>query len=306
MRRPGLLEGQIKKISCQADSAPPLESIPMSIARFSVRNAVLVNLLMIGLFIFGGIALFRMPKELNPQVDFNWVFVTVPYPGAAPSETESMIVDPIEAEIQDVDKISEIQSTAGEGFGFLLIKFEDLSASEFRERYTDLKAEIDKVRFPDEAEDPIIQDFGSGDFMPVITLNMAYTIPEDNAQKIADELEQDLTDIAGVARVQVSGLAEREIWIEVDPYRLNALGVRFDELVVALKLRNLNVPGGNIAFGKSEYLIRSLGEYRSIGEIEATVVRASSDGKFIKIKDVADVVDRREDLSILSRMDGFR
>ena len=276
----------------------------MSIARFSVRNAVLVNLLMIGLFIFGGIALFRMPKELNPQVDFNWVFVTVPYPGAAPSETESMIVDPIEAEIQDVDKISEIQSTAGEGFGFLLIKFEDLSASEFRERYTDLKAEIDKVRFPDEAEDPIIQDFGSGDFMPVITLNMAYTIPEDNAQKIADELEQDLTDIAGVARVQVSGLAEREIWIEVDPYRLNALGVRFDELVVALKLRNLNVPGGNIAFGKSEYLIRSLGEYRSIGEIEATVVRASSDGKFIKIKDVADVVDRREDLSILSRMDG--
>ncbi len=132
-----------------------------------------------------------------------------------------------------MDKISEIQSTAGEGFGFLLVKFEDISASEFRERYSDLKAEIDKVQFPGEAEDPIIQDFGSGEFLPVITINMAYAVPEDNAQKIADDLEEDLKDITGVARVQVSGLAEREIWVEVDPFKMNALRVTFDEIVVA-------------------------------------------------------------------------
>ncbi len=71
----------------------------MSIAEFSVNNSVLVNLLMIGLFIFGGISLFQMPRELNPQVDFNWVFVTVLYPGAAPSEMEVLIVDPMEDEI---------------------------------------------------------------------------------------------------------------------------------------------------------------------------------------------------------------
>jgi len=276
----------------------------MSIARFSVRNPVLVNLMMIGLFVFGGISLVRMPQELNPPVEFNWVFVTVPYPGAAPSETESLIVDPIEAEIKDVDKISEIQSTAGEGFGFLLVKFEDMSDREFRERYTDLKAEIDKVEFPDEAEDPIIEAFDSGDFLPIITINMAYTIPEDNAQKIADELEEDLKDLAGVARVQVSGLAEREIWVEVNPVEMNALRVTFDEIVMALKLRNLNVPGGNITFGKSEYLIRSLGEYESIDEIENTIVRNSVQGKSIRIEDVARVEDRREAMSILSRTNG--
>ena len=116
----------------------------MSLARFSVRNPVLVNLLMAGLFVFGGLSLVGMPQELNPPVDFNWAFVTVVYPGAAPLETEALLVDPIEAEIKDVDKVAEIQSTAGEGFALLLVKFEDVSDREFRERYMDLKTEIDK------------------------------------------------------------------------------------------------------------------------------------------------------------------
>ncbi len=276
----------------------------MNIAKFSVKNSVLINLLMIGLFIFGFLSLIRMPTELNPVVDFNWVFITVVYPGAAPNETESLIVDPIETEIQDIDKIDVIQSNAGEGFGFVLVKFEDMSDSEFREKFTDLKTEIDKVSLPGDAEDPIIDAFNSGDFLPVININMSFTIPEDNAQVIADELEDDLSDITGVAKIQVSGLAEREIWVEMDPAKMNAYGVTFDRVVMALKMRNLNVPGGNITFGKTEYLIRSLGEYQSVEEIENTVIHTSPNGDFIKIKDVAKVNDRREDMPILSRTNG--
>jgi CzcA family heavy metal efflux pump len=276
----------------------------MNIAKFSVKNSVLINLLMIGLFIFGFLSLIRMPTELNPVVDFNWVFITIVYPGAAPNETESLIVDPIETEIQDIDKIDEIQSNAGEGFGFVLVKFEDMSDSEFREKFTDLKTEIDKVSLPEDAEDPMIEAFDSGDFLPVININMSFTIPEDNAQVIADELEDDLNDITGVARIQVSGLAEREIWVEMDPVKMNAYGVTFDRVVMALKMRNLNVPGGNITFGKTEYLIRSLGEYQSIAEIENTVIHTSPNGDFIKIKNVAKVNDRREDIPILSRTNG--
>jgi multidrug efflux pump subunit AcrB len=276
----------------------------MNIAQFSVKNPVLVNLLMIGLFIFGTISLLRMPTELNPEVDFNWVFVTIVYPGASPVDVENLIIDPIEAEIQDVDKIDEIQSTAGEGFGLILVKFEDMSANEFRERYVDLKAEIDKVALPEEAEDPLTDAFDSGDFLPIITVNMTYKIPEDNAQKIADDLEQDLNDLTGVARVQVSGLAEREIWIEADPVKMNSLNVTFDQIVMAVKARNLNVPGGNISFGKTEYLIRSVGEYESVNQIRNTVIRTSLNGEFIKISDVAKVNDRREEMPIYSRLNG--
>ena len=276
----------------------------MSISEFSVRKPVLVNLLMIGLFLFGTISLFRMPTEINPKIDFNWVFITILYPGAAPSETESLIVDPIEAEIKDIDNISEIQSNAGEGFGFVLVKFEDMSASEFREHFVDLKSEIDKVDLPEEAEEPLIEAFDSGDFLPVITVNMSYTTSTDEAQLIADDLEDDIKDLPGVAKIQVSGLAKREIWVEVDPVKINSMNVSFDEIIIALKTRNLNVPGGNITFGRKEYLIRSLGEYASLSEIENTIIRTSRDGEYLKIKDVAEVTDRREELSILSRMNG--
>ncbi len=274
----------------------------MSIAKFSVKNSVLVNMLMIGVIIFGFISLLRMPQELNPEINFNWVFITIPYPGAAPSESESLIIDPIEAEIQDINDIDEIQSTAGESFAFIMVKFDDMSASKFRERYSELKTEIDKVPLPDGADDPVIDDFGSGDFVPVITVNMAFSIPEDNAQKIADELEDDLSDLSGVAKVQVSGLAQREIHIEVDPVKMNAFRLTFDEIVFALKLRNLNVPGGNITFGRSEYLIRSLGEYQSIDEIRNTIVRRTPNGDIIRVVDVARVDDGREEMPILSRM----
>lgn len=244
----------------------------------------------------------QMPTELNPEISFNWVFITVVYPGASPAEIETLIIDPLEAEVKDVNKIDNIQSDSEEGFGSLLIRFEDMSDSEFRECYADLKTEVDKVDFPDDAEDPILEEFDSGDFVPVITINMAYTTPEDNAQLIADELEDDLMDINGVAKVQVSGLAEREIWVEVDPVKLNAYHVTFDEIVMGLAMRNLNVPGGNITIGKSEMLIRSLGEYNSLNEMRNTVIRHNGAGDFIRLRDVAVVNDRREELTILSRM----
>jgi len=276
----------------------------MHIAKFSVKNSVLVNLLMIGLFIFGVISLMQLPTELNPEVSFNWVSIVVPYPGAAPEEVESMISDPIEAEIKDVDKISEISSFSNEGGAMILVKFEDVSASEFRELYTDIKAEVDKVPLPTESENPVLDTFDSGDFLPVISVDMTFVIPENNAQIIADEFEEDISDIPGVAKVQVSGLAQREIWVEVNPEKLNSLGVTFDQIVMALKIRNLNVPGGNITFGKSEYLIRSIGEYRTIDEMKNTIVRTSGPMNFIRVKDVAEVNDRREEMDVLSRRNG--
>ncbi len=276
----------------------------MNIARFSVKNSVLVNLLMIGLFIFGLISLFKLPLELNPEVSFNWIFIRVDYPGAAPNETEAMIVDPIEAEIQDVENIDEIQSTAGEGFGFVMVKFKDMSDAEFRERYTDIKAEVDKVHFPDEAEDPFIETFDSGDFIPVITINMSFTIPENTVHEIADNLKDDLENLPGISKIQTSGLADREIWVQINPERMNSLGVTFDQIIFALKSRNLNIPGGTITFGREEFLIRSIGEYESIDDIRNTVLRSTPNGDVIKIKDVAVVVDRRAELDILSRLDG--
>ena len=245
-----------------------------------------------------------MPQELNPQIDFNWVIVSIPYPGASPEEVESLIVEPVEAEIHDLDKLDELQSSAGEGLALFLVKFEDMSESEFREIYTDLKARIDRVALPEEAEDPDVDDFDSGDFLPILTVNMAYTIPEENAQIVAEDLEEDLKNISGVARSQVSGLPDREIWIEVDPTRLTARGLSVLDVVRALQARNLNLPGGTLTYRAKEYAIRSLAEYRSVEEIRETIIRAAPGGETVRIRDVARVKDRREEPRVLSRLNG--
>ncbi len=276
----------------------------MDIAKFSVRNPVLVNLLMIALFIFGFLALNRMPTELNPNINFNWVFVNVPYAGASPVEIENLIIDPIETEIQDVDKIDDILSTASESLGSVIIKFKDVSDDDFNELFNEIKNEVDKVDFPEDAEDPFFIKFTTGDFIPVIDINMAYTIPDANAQLIADELEEELKDMKGVAKAQVSGLADREIWVEVKPEKLHSYNVTFEEIIVAIKSRNLNVPGGNISVGRTEYLIRALGEYKSVDEIANTILRKNADGHIIQVKDVATVNDRRQELEIYSRTNG--
>ena len=276
----------------------------MSIAKFSVRNPVLVNLVMVGLLCFGGISLFSMPQEMNPQIDFNWVIVSIPYPGASPEEVESLIVVPIEAEIHDLNKIDELQSTADAGLALFLVKFEDMSESEFREVYTDLKGRIDRVELPDAAEDPEVDDFDSGDFLPVLTVNMAFTIPEENAQIVADDLEDDLKNISGVARVQVAGLPEREIWVEVDPSRLAARGLTVQDVVRAMQARNLNVSGGTLTYRAKEYAIRSLAEFRSVEEIRETIVRTAPRGETVRVRDVARVRDRREEPQVLSRLNG--
>lgn len=276
----------------------------MSIANFSVKNPVLVNFLMIALFILGFGALFTLPTELNPPVPFNWVMITVPYPGASPTEIENLIIDPLEAEIDDIEDIDKIESTAYDDFGLVIVKFEDMSDTDFREHYVDLKAEVDKVDFPDEAEDPMIQDFDSEDFIPIIAVNLAFTIPENNAQKIAEDLEDDLEDLNGIQKIQISGMAKREIWIEVNPARMYAYKVTFDQIMGALKQRNLNVPGGDITLGKKEFTLRSVGEYKSMDEIKNTVLTSTTDGQFVKLGDVANVLDTREEMNILSRLNG--
>ena len=98
----------------------------MNIPRFSVRNSVLVNLVMILMVISGFYALSKLPRELIPNIDMNWVFIITPYPGASPEEIEKLITKPIEDEIENIEKIDMISSNSTEGQSFISVKFENI------------------------------------------------------------------------------------------------------------------------------------------------------------------------------------
>jgi multidrug efflux pump subunit AcrB len=275
-----------------------------SLPRFSVNQPVLVNLLMIAIIIGGFFALFAMPQELNPNISFNWAFVTIPYAGASPQEVEDLILIPVEKEVDKIDKVDEILSTAGDGWGFLLVKFEDMSASDFTAKLQEVRLQVDKARIPDEAEDPIIEDFGSDDFMPVLAVGITFAGDEETAVAIAEKLGEDIEQVADVGKIQISGLEDREIWVEVDPVKLNAQSLALGSVVRALARRNINLPAGSVTIGRSEFLVRAVGRFESADEIRRVVIKADPTGRIVRLSDIATVREVRAEMSVISRLNG--
>lgn len=145
----------------------------MSLARLSVNNPVPVNLLMVAVIVSGTLAYLHLPKELMPDLSFNWAFVIKIYPGVSAEEIEKLITVPIEDAVRDVDGVSNVSSQSAEGRSFVFVKFEEMTDDEFRTRFQDLRTEVEKINdFPEDALDTEFRSFSSADFMPLIAVHL--------------------------------------------------------------------------------------------------------------------------------------
>ncbi|RKY87176.1 hypothetical protein DRQ09_04865 [candidate division KSB1 bacterium] len=276
----------------------------MWLAKFSVKNPILVNFIVLFIIIVGAYSLFTLPRELIPDVPFNWVFIITPYPGVSPEEIEKLVTIPIEDEIADVDKIESISSESSEGVSFISVKFEEVSNGEFDKLVQDLKSEVDKVRdLPADVEDPEILEFSMNEFIPILNVVLSGDLPELEMKRIAENLRDEILDIKNVSKAELGGIREREILVNVDPARLNAYNLAISQIIQTLKKRNMNMPGGTLKLGRSEYLLRTMVELHSVDEIKNTIIRSGKFGDYLKVKDVADVKDTFKDLNIISRLD---
>ena len=249
----------------------------MSIPKLSVSNPVLANLLMVAVIAFGIYAWIVLPRELTPEVKLFIAQITTIYPGASPEEVEKLITAPIEEEIESVSKIDYILSASSEGRSIITVQFEELSDREFDKRFQDLRSAVDRVSdLPDEIlEEPNVLEIDMSSGFPMVTVVVGGVISEEQMKEIAENLRDEILDIENIAAVRLAGVREREIWVEVDPDRLKAYHVSLTEIIDALKSHNLNLPAGTLEVGKSEYLVRTMGEYRSPQEIDAGLVQRS-------------------------------
>ncbi len=264
----------------------------MNLGRFSVKNPVLINISMIAILLLGIVSFLRLPRELESDVAFSWVFIAIPYPGVSAEEIEKNITIKVEDEISDVDKIKRIRSTTYEGLCFLQVEFEDdISDDEFRRVYQDLRAEFDKVPLPDDALDPQIDDFSSSDFFSIVTIVLNGEVDEMQLNTIANELKEKILDVPGVSKVEPVGARERKIRIEVDKNKIESFGISLDEIEQAIQGRNINVPGGTLRDDSREYILRTIGEIKNINEFGNVIIRNRPGQGSIKISDVAIIKD---------------
>ena len=264
-------------------------------------NPVAANLLM-GFAVLAGLAsLGRIPVKLYPDFDLPVITVMVPYLGAAPEEVESGICTRIEEQIEGVNGIKEVRSTAMEGRCNIVVElFYD--ADRFLV-LDDVDARINAIdTFPQEAEKPIIQLVTPSS----VVMEIAVTGPVDERalKEMARRVRDDILRLDGVTHAEVTNARPYEISVEVSELSLSRNNLTFDDVANALRKRSLDLPGGTVKTREGDVLLRTSGQAYRGREIENLLVTTRNDGTRVLVKDVAQVVDGFEDTSQGLRFNG--
>jgi HAE1 family hydrophobic/amphiphilic exporter-1 len=245
----------------------------MNFIAYCVRHAVPVVVGVMLLMLFGVIAMFEIPRQLTPTVEVPVVGVTVTWPGAAPQEMESAIVERIEEQLNAVDGVREMTSSSQENSADIQLEFDwgtDRALSG-----VDVNNKLNLVRdLPKDADKPVIY-FGERMAHPIafISLVGGEKTAGDLRQYAQDVLQPYFKRISGVSRVDIYGGRESCVEVAFDPYKLASHHVTPMELGALLASENRNTPAGRINEEKSRWPVRTVGEFRTNEDIEAVVLR---------------------------------
>ena len=275
----------------------------MNIAQGPVNRPILTTIIFLIIITLGIVSFWRLSIDLMPEVTFPTVSVITSYGNVGPQEMEELITRPIEEALAAVQGVEEINSTSTEGRSMVRVSFTwgtdlDVAANDIRDR-------IDRVigRLPEDIERPMIRKFDLSAF-PIMFISVSSNMnPLDLRQLVEDQVKYRLERVPGVAAIDIRGGLNREVHVDLKSAQLKALGLSTEAIIAALRNENKNVPAGLYEKGNFEVLIRTQGEYRSLDEIEKTVVTIR-EGTPILIRDVADVRDSWEEIRQIVRVDG--
>lgn len=273
----------------------------MNITKYAIRHRLSVYFLIL-ILCLGGVGVYvSMPRESFPEVEVPFILVYTIYPGVSPTDMETLVTRPIETELKAVSGIKEISSTTSEGLSSIAVEFNPETDLETALASVREKVDLAKSDLPPEAEDPRVQDMDFSQ-VPIMMITLSGPVGSQRLTEVAEEIQEDLEALPGVNRVNVIGGREREVHVQVDPKRLAFFELGLSDVVVAVARENRNVPGGEVAVGGLEYLVRLPAEVRLPSEIEDFVIKVR-DGEPVFVRDVADVVYGFEDESSRSRVD---
>lgn len=277
----------------------------MNLAKFSVKNSLLINLISIFVLVIGFVSLFKMQREAFPPVDYDTVTVTTIWPGAPTEDVEKFITIALEKEIKSVGELEEVTSKSDEGLSTIGITIEP-GARDKKKIVRDIERAVDRVNtLPEAAEDPEVFELSTKEF-PIIEVSLSGNVTEDVRREYAEILEDRILDLPGVAQVRRFGWRDKEFWVEVDPQKIAEMHVSMEEIMQALRSRNVTVPAGQLKTTDTEFNIRTTGEFTTEAEIAEVIIRANDLGNWLKVKDVATVKETFEDPVTLAHVNAAR
>ncbi len=265
------------------------------------KNSVAANLLMVFLLVGGLMATFKIKQEVFPEFSLDLVQIRVPYPSASPAEVEQGIILAIEEEVRGLDGVKQVSARAFEGMGTVTVEL--LLGTNSNKAHQDIKNAIDRLRsFPEDAERPVVSLMTNRHM--VISLVIYGDQEESVLRSLAEHVREGLLAKPDITLVELSGVRQPEISIEVPQEKLRAYSLTLEDIAQVIRRNALEIPGGAVKTRKGEILLR-VAERRNFAEEFADIpIITASDGTTVRLRDIASIIDGFEDIDQASFFDG--
>lgn len=270
------------------------------LSSFSVDNSTSVVILTLIITVLGLGAYRTMPKESFPEIVIPTVYVGTPYPGNSPVDMENLITRPIEKELKSLNNVKDIKSTSVQDFSSIVIEF--TPGVQISKAIQDVKDAVDKAKSElpsDLDQDPNVLEVNTSDF-PIMNVNISGPYSEQELKKFGEYLEDAIEKLPEISKADLAGTVEREIQINVDPYKMEAVGVSFGDISGAIQAENLTISGGSIKGGDFERTLRVDGEFSNPQDLLDVIVKTDQQ-KIVYLRDVAQIKDTFKDRTSYAR-----
>ncbi len=266
------------------------------------QNRVAANLIMVSILGVGTVTgLFHVRTEVFPEIAPNMISVTVPYPGASPTEVEEAICVRVEEQVYGLSGVRRILSVANESLG--VVQIEAMPEADLRALLSDVKSRVDAIEtFPVDAERPVVEELVIRN--QVINVAVHGKTEEATLKQLGERVRDEISALPGISLVELVSTRPYEIAIELGEEALRRHGLTFDEVATAVRKSSLDLPGGTIRTRSGEILVRTKAQAYRGREFEDLVLRTRGDGTRVLLRDVARVVDGFADTDQMSRFDG--
>lgn len=277
----------------------------MKISEYAVKNYQFTLIMFLMAVALGITTLFNMPRSEDPEIEAPQFSIVVVYPGTSPTDMEELVVDPIEEKINELEDMKRIKTTITDGLAVFNVEYKYESDPD--EKYQELVREINGIRsdLPRDIFSLDVKKFQPSDVnilqIALISENASRSKLKYHAEALQDELEK----ISSLKNVEVQGLPEQIVRIELRLEKIAQMHIPLEAITGSLQSEMANIPGGSVDAGSKSFSIKTSGNYKSLDEIKNTIVH-SANGKNIMLSDVADAYITFDEAKHIARLNGHR
>lgn len=268
-----------------------------------IANSRVVLAGLILLLLAGWVTYKNLPKELWPDIQFGFIYVTMTLEGVSPVDAERLLARPMEQQVRTIEGLKEFRSLAYQGGASVVMEFH--AGYDIDEALDDVREQVDlaKPDLPEDTDEPQVFEVATSRF-PVLVVTLSGDVPERSLRHLANDLQDKIEGIPSVLEATMNGEREELVELVIDPLRVEAYGLALDEIGTIVARSNRLVAAGTMDTGQGRFAIKVPGLFESASDILDMPLKVSGDA-VVQVKDIASLRRTFKDPDSVARIGGL-